>query len=363
MPVSRSVAVAPSNIALIKYMGKVESGAGANLPANSSLSMTLDSLCTVMEVSRTPGAAGGRFVAELPRDAATAGGAGTWKPCVPDLGAKGIERMGRHLERVRSEAPALLARFDLAPAADLAGSGFEFRSANTFPASSGIASSASSFAAATLAGLQACASDGAAFARAYAGELELRRAIARLSRQGSGSSCRSFEGPWVLWEHDSAAEVRTAMPELSDLVLVIGKSAKSVSSSQAHALVRTSPLWEGRVDRVASRLRSLEAALGEGDLSEVSRIAWAETWEMHSLFHTCADPFTYWEPGSIRALQWLRPWIAQGPASPIVTMDAGANLHVLVPSESRAEWLARLKAAFPSTELLWDSQGRGARLL
>ena len=125
------------------------------------------------------------------------------------------------------------------------------------------------------------------------------------------------------------------MPALSDIVLIIGRSAKSVSSSEAHALVRTSPLWEGRTERVAARLGALESAFSEGDLIEVSRIAWAETWEMHSLFHTSAEPFTYWEPGSVRALQWLRPWIAHGGANhdevpPIVTMDAGANVHVLV---------------------------------
>lgn len=340
-------------------MGKVEGS--ANLPVNPSLSLTLDSLCTVMEVRRISGPS--RFVSELPRAAESLSGGGAWKPVTPDLGEAGAGRMARHLDRVRRAAPALFDRVGLAPARELETAGFEFRSANTFPASVGIASSASSFAAATLATAQASAEDPDAFARAYDRDPSLRRSLASLAREGSGSSCRSFEGPWVRWEGESAAEARSAMPAMSDLVLVVGRSAKTVSSSEAHARVRSSPLWQGRAERAASRLRELESALAAGDVATVSRIAWSESWEMHSLFHTASEPFTYWEPGSVAVLRGLAPRIGQGPDAPIVTMDAGANVHVLVRSERRDEWIQRLRGEFPGLDVLWDDQGPGARLL
>lgn len=111
------------------------------------------------------------------------------------------------------------------------------------------------------------------------------------------------------------------------------------------------------------RLADLEAALAEADLVTVSRIAWSEFWEMHSLFHTCSEPFTYWEPGSLEVLNtFSREWKSV-PNPPIVTMDAGANVHVLVPQSEKAKWLETLKKAFPKYSILADDEGTGARFL
>jgi diphosphomevalonate decarboxylase len=348
-----SAARAPSNIALIKYMGKQD--AGENLPANGSLSLTLDSLCTVVEVHVRPAAKfAARWIPELPTAVTTKLPLG-----VPSLADSGVARVIRHAERVRAAVAELFPSRGLGVNADAA---LEIRTGNTFPAASGIASSASSFAALTLAVARALAAEPTGFERAWREEQAFRHALARLSRRGSGSSCRSFEGPWVLWEGEQAAAIRTGMPEMTDLVVVVGAEAKSVSSSEAHSRVATSPLWDGRVERAGQRLRDLEAALGEGDLRQVSRIAWSETWEMHSLFHTCSEPFTYWEPGTVAVLRWLMPHLKDSLA-PIVTMDAGANVHVLVPTSVASNWAERLEEAFPEYPILRDAQGVGAVLI
>ncbi len=350
---------APSNIALVKYMGKdtdASSGAaGPNVPTNGSLSMTLDSLCTLMEFRPSSGS---RFIAELPRLAGFSPRAGTstQAPSVPHLSDQGTDRLLAHVERVRGALPELLS--DLGGASAKA-QGWEIRSANTFPAASGIASSASSFAAVTLATVIAGATDQARVRRALDEGTALRRRIARLSRQGSGSSCRSFEGSFVEWQGEDAQAVKSSMPKLLDLVLVIGAEEKEVSSSQAHLRVKSSPLWEGRVSRVQSRLRRLAPALAAGSFSDVAAIAWEELWEMHSLFHTAADPFTYWLPGSVKALRWASAYRSEA----IVTMDAGPNVHFLVPESARDLWLSRLREQFPREEILVDAQGSGAEVL
>jgi mevalonate pyrophosphate decarboxylase len=116
------------------------------------------------------------------------------------------------------------------------------------------------------------------------------------------------------------------------------------------------------------------AALDQGMLETVQRLAWDEFWEMHSLFHTSQPPFTYWEPGSVSLLKWLAPAFDEALAGqlaprlkslprPIVTMDAGSNLHLLVPTASANAWKFAVQERFPGMEVLQDVQGKGGRFL
>jgi diphosphomevalonate decarboxylase len=346
---------APSNIALVKYMGKNDSS--RNLPANSSLSMTLQDLCTVAMVSRTR-ASGSQIV--WSRDAAekleirTARGMVRALP--PKMSEQSLSRIIRHVERVRTRLPEIFSRHGLEVTSP---TGLSIAAANTFPASSGIASSASSFAAMTLGTAAVFARSLEAFLTAFASG-SLREDLAALSREGSGSSCRSFDGPWVRWSGADARKVESAvMPEMSDIVIVVSSAAKAVTSSAAHSRVSSSFLWSGRPERAEVRVKSLVAALAGGDLEAVSHIAWDDFWDMHSLFHTANPPFSYFEPGTIAVLKWLMVQDER----PIVTMDAGANIHVLVPSADASGWRQRISSAFPQYELLEDKQGLGASLV
>jgi diphosphomevalonate decarboxylase len=361
------VAQAPSNIALIKYMGKAD--AGRNLPANGSLSLTLDQLCSVAEVRVLPKSeTADRWVAELPGRTY-----GSFPAAVPDLSGTGVSRILTHVERVRKLIPPVLEQAGLPARSELDRVRFELRTSNTFPAQAGIASSASSFAAVTLAVAAASSGDARAFEVSFRSDSRFRRLLASLARQGSGSSCRSFEGPWVAWEGEWADPVvsSSALPRYADLVCVVGRTAKAVSSSEAHRRVVTSPLWGGRTERVTRRLQELRRAIEMGSASDLERLAWEESWEMHSLFHTSQPPFTYWEPGSVALLRTLAPLFetdaARSPFAglprPIATMDAGANVHLLVPEASVVDWSRRLHESFPDLEILVDRQGSGAGLL
>lgn len=359
---------APSNIALIKYMGKKEDSSDAgNLPENPSLSLTLNSLCTWAEVIRRP--------TDDPESASIA-----WVPeppamtllPVPTLGEEGITRVISHVERVRDMAVGLLARHGLgcAPRGDLL-----FKTANTFPQSSGIASSASSFAAITLGTFMACAENPVAFEEKWKTDLKLRREVAACSREGSGSSCRSFEGPWVAWECGEGASAEGVpnvdMPPLAHFVLLVSEASKEISSSDAHKKVKTSPLWQGRVERATRRFGALKEALCKGGgLRDISNLAWEEAWEMHSLFHTSREPFTYWEPGTLKILKLLgalRKKAAGGAVSAglpfVVTMDAGPNVHVIVEASENKLWRSQFAEILPEFRFLEDEPGAGATIV
>jgi len=342
------LAQAPANLALVKYMGKKE--VSLNLPANSSVSLTLGSLRTLAQVTSS-GRGDSRWVPELPE-----GGKGFEIPQLVSL-----SRILDHVERVRNEVPRVFARFGVI--AEGLAEGVVLRTANTFPASSGIASSASSFAAMTLALVAyfAGCSDrkkSAIFQSLWDREFELRREVGALARQGSGSACRSFEGPWVCWDEVVALPVPHQMPVLSHFVLILDASVKEVSSSQAHARVTTSALWEHRISRANFRTQEMLEALRKGDVVRVSEIAWSEFWEMHSLFHTSHVPFSYWVGQTVEVLHWAKLQRLQDPEL-IVTLDAGPNVHFLIPKTKRAIFHEKLKHQFEAV-LLTDEQGMGA---
>ncbi|OFZ78650.1 MAG: hypothetical protein A2583_07025 [Bdellovibrionales bacterium RIFOXYD1_FULL_53_11] len=345
---------APSNIALIKYMGKAD--AGLNIPANRSISMTLSGLCSVVELE--PLARG-----QLEWPGGLPSGCDAGRFVVPELDEKSRARFAAHVERVRARIGAIFKMHGCSFDRDHLQQGFAVRSANTFPAASGIASSASSFAALTLAAAKAFCGEAALFDRLLHGSTSFTRSLSALSREGSGSSCRSFESPWVEWSGEAASLIeKTAMPALTDLVAVVSSSPKKVSSSEAHAAVIASPHWRGRVARAEERASKLYKALQSGDLAAVSSLAWDEFMDMHELFHTCRTPFTYLEEKTFDVLEWLKPFVFGKArietAPPVVTMDAGPNVHVLVPSAVADGWLGEISMAFPDVKILSDDTRR-----
>jgi diphosphomevalonate decarboxylase len=297
-------AVAPSNIALIKYMGKTDSK--VNRPTNTSLSYTLPHLRTLLEIETSNASAD------------------SWQPLTSwegrelpalKLSEKGAARFLAHLSKLKTHF-------------GYEGS-FIVRSANDFPSDCGLASSASSFAALTMGALEALA---ALTGKPAPSVTE----AAEWSRKGSGSSCRSFFGPWSVWSEDSAR----AVPELGyenllHQVIVVDEDVKSVSSSSAHLRVATSALFHGRPERAEERAQNLIQALARKDWAAAFELSWAEFWDMHALFETAQPSFGYMTPGSLETLRFVRSstWEKTGDG-PLVTMDAGPNVHLLYRPEA-----------------------------
>lgn len=328
---------APANIALIKYMGKAD--VAQHIPANASVSLTLNSLCTKLSVSNSPK----DVICDFSGNA---------------LSEKATAKFQKHLDRMRSELPEFLKRYDLygeIPA------GVKIQSENTFPQGAGIASSASSFAALTT-GFAAFASNSMDLFKEKLNRDDFRIELGALSRLGSGSSCRSFLGPWVSWSGEKISRITADLPKFSDIVIVIDAKEKEVSSSEAHLRVPSSPLWNGRAERANHRAKVLHLALQEGHTREIARLAREEMMEMHSLFHTSEEPFTYWTPGTLEVFRWLKGRSIAN-IKPIITMDAGPNIHLLIPESAATEWVSALKSAFGQFDILEDIQGTGVRIV
>ncbi len=328
---------APSNIALVKYMGKQD--ASLNIPANPSISMTLDALCTFTELKWIPAS-----VFRLDWSGLESFEGKTLRPM--PLREKDRAKMERHFRRVIEHFGHPVCGH------------WTVSTGNAFPAGAGIASSASGFAALTLA-------IAAALGHADASIEEL----SSLSRQGSGSSCRSFAGPWVRWQGEVATPLESHFEPLSDLVLLVEEGEKTVGSTEAHQRVRTSPRWDGRTERVTDRLGRLEAVLKGGDWQGLTCLAWEEAMDMHDLFHTAEPAFSYWKPQTREILDWLarcgaRTGISDhGAVRAAVTLDAGPNVHLLIPQTDELFWVSRLSRTFPNLPVLVDRQGVGARVL
>ncbi len=349
----RVLARAPSNIALVKYMGKTDFT--RNLPVNSSLSLTLSELCTYVEI-RDVGEprSSPEWIAEKPDGA---------KGEVPTLNESGREKFLRHFERCRSHSPEILRGSGLELSQTRATAMPAIRTTNTFPSEAGIASSASSFAALTLAAVAYFSASRNSFRDRYARDPEMRRSLAELSREGSGSSIRSFEGPFVAWKNARAESVESLLPPLSDLVVIVSAGKKLVGSSEAHRRVESSPYWVGRSSRAETRFEELKGALKRGAFQRVAEIAEADFRDMHHLFETAQPPFSYFAPGTEEVLEFLAIGADDGESPFAVTMDAGPNVHVVVPQSSEEFWRKKIAERFPQFLILVDRQGAGAELI
>ncbi len=293
---------APSNIALIKYMGKTGNN-GQNHPTNSSLSWTLENLRSFVEIT---------LKEEFEQD--------QWRPLEGkelvklELSQKSQERFLQHFKSLKNE-------FRI-------NGHFLLQSANNFPSDCGLASSASSFAALTLAAIEMFHLLG----NERASELSVIEK-AEFSRIGSGSSCRSFFGPWAFWFSEGVRPVEFPMKPLIHQVVVVESGIKQVSSSQAHQQVLSSALFEGRPARAEKRLaRLMEVFRQEQTLdswAEARQLVWAEFWDMHALFETSEPSFGYLLPESLKVLRFLDQVWREQKDGPLITMDAGPNVHLL----------------------------------
>lgn len=294
---------APSNIALIKYMGKTD--ASSNLPANGSLSYTLENLRSVVEVELLPH-----------------GTADQWEPLALEgaapfhMSERGREKFLGHFDRLKKE-------FSMR-------GHFLVRSANQFPSDAGIASSASSFAALTMATADMAEKVVSGFKKPSVEKL------AELSRRGSGSSCRSFFSPWALWSAEGVRGVEITSLKLQHQLIVVDAGGKAVSSSEAHRRCTTSSLFETRPRRAEERLRELTRALKEQDWATAFEVTWTEFWDMHALFETSRPSFGYMKPGTLRVLEKVREMWSTRRDGPLATLDAGPNVHLLWREDQRA---------------------------
>ena len=321
-------ASAPSNIALIKYMGK--SDANLNKATNSSLSYSLKNLRTVVRIRRNS-----ELGFELSSNKWSAYTRADLRPI--QLSEKGLIKFLGHFDFLKKH-------FGLSGY-------FDIQSANNFPSDCGLASSASSFAALTLATHEFYLKD------ATQAKKEFNRSqLAGLSQKGSGSSCRSFFEPWSLWLSSGAETINLPYPVLKHQVLLCDETVKSVSSSEAHKRVLTSDMFSGRIERAEERLKLFVSALRNENWKSAFEICWNEFWDMHVLFQTSRPAFFYMNEATLFALRQLHAtWQASGDG-PLITMDAGSNIHLLYRPDQTAIYKKTI-ADFNPMMPIWTDEG------
>lgn len=203
---------------------------------------------------------------------------------------------------------------------------YQLSSANNFPLSAGVASSASSFAALTLATYQ-LAKD-CSLKKETINNFTLQD-LSLISRLGSGSACRSFFSSWAFWKEQTARSYSCPFDFLIHQLIVVSEVSKTVSSRQAHQKVLSSPNFQTRVLRANNRFRELHSSLQSQDWKKCFLVCWDEFEDMHNLFESSVPPFQYKSNLSKNVLKRLQSFWKDKQDGPIVTMDAGANIHLL----------------------------------
>jgi diphosphomevalonate decarboxylase len=336
---------APVNIAWIKYMGKT-----AGQPSNPSLSMTLSNSGTRTRIERIGDAQ--KFQFRFSEQG--------YVP--PPVGLAKVNAFLSDLGSFRSVLEP--AGFSVKVTPGL----YQIHTRNTVPAGTGIATSASGFAALTLAWAGVlCGADLPRFRERYSTDPGLRKALAAVSARGSGSSCRSFGGPFVEWDPDAGITESSPRESYTDFILLLETNEKAVSSSEAHQRVRTSPGFAGREERVRARLSRVREGLSGSKSDLLPSIVLEEAIDMHELFHTSQPSFRYFNAESEAWIRRIREsWIpgcetVLPSRNAILTFDAGANAHLFVPSAEAQLWAAYLAQAHPGLRTVMDDSGKGAR--
>lgn len=313
-----AAALAHPNIAFIKFWGLADET--QRIPANGSISMNINSLKTQTAVE---------FYTALKQDVLILNGQ-------PIIG-EGLARVSRFLDRVRTLAGEPIFAHVV--------------SENNFSAGAGLASSASGFAALTLAATTALG-------------LNLsERQLSSLARFGSGSACRSIPGGFVEWvAHPQTGETYAASiapPEhwsLVDCIAIIDKDHKAIGSEAGMRSAITSPYQKARIEDASRRLELCRSAILERNFDALSAITELDSNMMHAVMMTSNPPLYYWHPASLAVMSAVKSWQKEG--FPVTfTVDAGPNVHVITPKPNADGVITRLQHIEGVLEVLSGEPG------
>ncbi len=296
----------PSNIALVKYWGKKE----GQLPQNPSVSFTLQNCRTETSV----------FFEKSDRFGLTF-----------RFDGKPNEAFQQKIERF------LMDHLDCLPFLNQLD--LHIQSHNTFPHSSGIASSASSMSALVL-----CLLDIERMAKGH-DKVDLTKA-SFLARLASGSACRSVFPKVALWgatedlkgSSDEYAvtfydELAPVFQSYHDSILIVSDAQKEVSSRAGHALMDVNPYAASRYAVARNDTKEILDVLHTADLERFVQITESEAMQLHALMMCSKPSFTLIQPNTLRIIQNIREFRMETDIPVSFTLDAGPNVHVLYPDQ------------------------------
>jgi len=336
----------PSNIALVKYWGKKQ----VQIPANPSISFTLDNCHTKTWVQVSAKTQPEKeFSFEILLD-------GEPKP---DFAPK-IETF---FKRVQPYLPFVN------------GHHFKIETTNSFPHSSGIASSASGMSALALCFMSMENSLVSNMDQEY-----FYKKASFLARLGSGSASRSIEGPLVVFgEHQDLSEssnlygtkyhgeLHDNFKNYQDTVLLVDVGEKKVSSTVGHDLVNGHPFAAARFEQANKNLSELLEILKNGDLDAFVKLVESEALVLHAIMMSSQPYYLLLRPNTLRIIEKVWEYRASTGSHLCFTLDAGANVHLLYPENEKQSVLQFIKNELvvycKNEQYICDQIGFGAKKL
>lgn len=302
---------APSNIALVKYWGKKKH----QIPANPSISFTLKNCKTNTKLTFNKKVNDGSFSFDLLFEGSPKA---DFKP-----------KIEQFFTRIESYLPFLKDYH------------FIIDTQNTFPHSSGIASSASGMAALSL--------NLMSIEKELHPEMTAKffyKKASFLARLGSGSACRSIEGAVVVWGKQEAisessdlfgvplsSKMHAVFNDYQDTILLVDKGEKQVSSTLGHDLMHNHPFAEKRFEQAHKHLTAIKTILEKGDLNGFIKIVESEALTLHAMMLTSMPYFILMKPNTLHIINAIWKFREETKVPVCFTLDAGANVHVLYPKK------------------------------
>ena len=337
----------PSNIALVKYWGKTE----PQIPKNASISFTLSNSYTITTIDFTTKSNSETDNNEINFELFFEGKKKQdFKP-----------KIAKFFERILEYCPYLIAY------------NMVIHSENSFPHSSGIASSAS--------GMSAIAMCLMSLEKSLS-PIELtdefiNKKASFLARLGSGSASRSIEGPLVVWGQHPAIkgssdvfgvpfpyEVHEVFKNYHDAILLVDKGEKQVSSTVGHDLMHNHPFATQRFNQANENLATISEILQNGEIDSFINLVESEALSLHAMMLTSNPYFILMKPNTLEIINAIWRYRNKTGSKVCFTLDAGANVHVLYPaneSETVAQFIDNELSKFcQKNHYICDTIGLGA---
>ena len=333
----------PSNIALIKYWGK----SNPQIPKNASISFTLNNCHTKTTIDFLKKEKSMEAEFKLFFEGKEKA---EFKPKIAEF-----------FKRIQQYCPYVL-EYDMT-----------IHSENSFPHSSGIASSASGLSAIAmcLISLEAALNPGLT-------QEFINKKASFLARLGSGSASRSIEGPLVVWgahpEIEGSSDlfgvpfphkVHANFNNYKDAILLVDKGEKQVSSTIGHNLMIDHAYAENRFKQANENLSQMADILQSGDLKAFVSLVESEALTLHAMMLTSIPYFILMKPNTLELIQKVWQYRQENNSNLCFTLDAGANVHLLYPESEEApvnHFIENTLSPFcEKKQYIYDHVGAGAK--
>lgn len=308
----------PSNIALVKYWGKH----GNQLPSNPSLSLSLSECYSEMKI---------RWQEDQ-----------TLEAFELEFTFEGEKNEGFRI-RIYNYLKSMARNYPFLNKLRLV-----IDSSNSFPHSSGVASSASSMSALALC-IGSIAIELGVWNTTV--DMQFKDHCSKLARLASGSASRSLFGNYVQWGYlkekpdmtdDHAVPVTGVhrnFQSMYDAILIVSSRTKKQSSTQGHALMEKHPFAQARYEQARKNLRKLHVSLSDGDFDTFIEVVENEALTLHALMMSSQPGYFELLPNSLAIIDKIRKFRNEFKLPLTFTIDAGPNIHLLYPLMIRDEVL------------------------